>query len=249
MKSVNPFNPERRSGIPTAFRPCLLVFIRAPEAGRVKTRLSKRLSQDMVLELYKRFVLDVLRALGRCQYPIKVYYYPPGADSMMREWLGRGYTYHVQQGNDLGERMAAAFRSVFSEGFKQALLVGTDLPDLPERVIHDGFDALYTHNSVVGPTFDGGYYLIGFNADSYRQEIFEDVTWGTGEVFEQTLSRLRSHGHRYHLLMRWHDIDEYEDLTAFVQRNAGSVNVAPNTLEYLGHISRSLSAPLIVKGG
>ena len=89
----------------------------------------------------------------------------------MNDWLGGQYPFYLQNGSDLGRRMKNAFKKVFEEGIQTAVLMGTDFPDLPEKIISSALSGLETHDAVIGPTIDGGYYLIGFRKKTFSKAI------------------------------------------------------------------------------
>jgi hypothetical protein len=190
----------------------VLVFLRAPEKGKVKTRLNQGLNPSIVLSLYKSFVRDTLNTIQKSGYPARLCYTPKNQKLAITEWLGPGFRYYAQQGKTLGERMANAFERAFQDSVKAALLIGTDTPQLPSRFIHDAFAALKEHHAVVGPSDDGGYYLIGFRHDSFRKLFFDLSCWGTDRVYGDTIAVLVRHGLRVHALPFLRDIDHLEDL-------------------------------------
>ena len=98
-----------------------------------------------------------------------------------------------QTGDDLGERMEQAFVRVFSEGFREAILIGSDIPGLSSGTVQEAFASLAGHDAVIGPANDGGYYLIGFTRRAFYPEIFHSMPWSTPAVFRETLGRLRRH--------------------------------------------------------
>lgn len=201
--------------------------------GYVKTRLSKVLGNDIVVGLYKCFVADLLATVNAWKPGVCVFCHPPGKTCQIREWLGPGYPVVSQQGKHLGERMANAFENRFSAGFKKALLVGTDIPDLPGPVFDEAFDALGHASAVIGPSVDGGYYLIGFNHDTFFRDIFEGIVWSTSQVFEQTMKRFAHKHMRIHVLPKWRDLDRYEDLEYFMEANRKGKSVAVHTVDYM----------------
>jgi hypothetical protein len=150
----------------------------------------------------------------------------------MVEWLGRELAYEPQEGNSLGERMYAAFRRAFRD-CRRAVLIGTDTPDLPPSLVEEAFRSLRTHDAVIGPAFDGGYYLIGLSVDSLVPDLFRDLPWGSARVFELTRQIFEEHGLEFHLLPRWGDIDDYDDLAAFFDRWKDLPRGALATIDYL----------------
>jgi len=215
---------------------CVIVFLKVPQKSKVKTRLSKFLDPEIVVDIYKNFVADILGMLNRSPYRIIVGYYPPHAQPEAVEWLGPGYTLMPQLGNNLGKRMANAFDKIFSKGYQRALLLGTDFPDLPESIVDEAFKSLDHNDAVIGPAVDGGYYLIGFKSDSYLPEAFDGIPWGTENVFEKTMKVFRKHGLKIHALPKWRDIDTYEDLKFFINTYAQKQSTALNTAAYLSNI-------------
>ncbi len=218
---------------------CVLVFVRAPVTGKVKTRLAKVLDPRTVRDLYQCFVIDVLEMLTRSGFQTVICFHPPEAEPHMAAWLGDTYPYLPQAGADLGARMANAFKAVFQRGCRQALLIGTDFPDLPQTFIHQAFDGLQQNGTVIGPTYDGGYYLIGFERRQFFPAVFEAIPWGTKQAFKDTLRVLNQHDRHPLMLPRWRDIDDYEDLVAFIKTQPSTPKTAPHTRTLL----RSLELP------
>lgn len=211
----------------------MLVFVRAPQVGRVKTRLTGRLDAQRVLELYRCFVEDILATLANRTFHVIVCHDPPGAEIAMKSWLGVSRDFMAQRGSSLGARMAHAFQAVFAKGVEQAVLVGSDFPDLDAGVIHEAFENLPTHDLVVGPAVDGGYYLIGFNAGSFAPHLFENMPWGTSRVLDKTVDGAKMAGLRMHRLPAWRDIDTVDDLKDFFARAKAKGMVHLKTVQYL----------------
>ena len=211
----------------------VLVFARAPVPGRIKTRLAPEVSGDRITDLYKCFVADILSMLLDAGHPVWICHDPPEAGPVMRAWLGDHLAYQPQIGKDLGEKMANAFATVFAAGIKKAVLIGTDAPDLPSGYISRAFSALSEHDAVIGPAIDGGYYLIGFRADSFRTAIFENIPWSTPGVYAATIDRLSSSRSRVYLLPQWRDIDHYSDLCALADLLVRGETAAPATAAFI----------------
>ncbi|MFW6331738.1 MAG: TIGR04282 family arsenosugar biosynthesis glycosyltransferase, partial [Thermodesulfobacteriota bacterium] len=212
--------------------PCVLLFLKAPEIGRVKTRLSKDLNPRTGIDLYRCFVSDILSTLEKTGLSIILCHDPPDDPKAIRRWLGNRHPLMPQHAGDLGERMADAFRNCFSRGFDRAVLIGTDIPDLPPAFLREAFSRLKEHPVVLGPAEDGGYYLIGFRSDSFIPEVFKEISWSTPSVLEQTRDILKTLGRSCYLLPIWKDIDTVVNLKA-LSKNPYSRRNAPNTLAYL----------------
>jgi hypothetical protein len=186
----------------------------------------------MALDLYRCFVTDTVALCRKAGYAPSIFFHPPNSRDALIEWLGRELAYEAQEGNSLGERMYAAFRSVF-HGCRRAVLIGTDMPDLPPSLVEEAFRSLETHDAVIGPAFDGGYYLIGLSSDSLSSDLFQGLPWGSALVFELTRRILEEHGLKFSLLPRWRDIDDYDDLAAFFTRWKDLPRGVLATIDYL----------------
>ena len=218
---------------------CLLLFLKYPERGKVKSRLAKDLNKDIALLLYKNFILDLLDTLKKGRFIIKICFHPPESKEKMSDWLGNDYDYMPQKGKDLGERMKNAFTTVYSEGFLKAVLIGSDIPDLNYTVLNEAYKS-DDHDAVIGPASDGGYYLIGFKNQSFLPDIFEGIEWGTGAVFKKTIDILKKNNRRVRILPEWQDIDRVEDLRALFNRNRDTEFTNSRTMVFLSANSRDL---------
>jgi len=224
-------NENKQGG--SAVENCLILFVKSPEKGHVKTRLSQMIGENATRNLYKAFVDDMLEFIQyKSQYDIKIAFHPQNAKSKVIRWLGKQYSYLPQRGDGLGERMAFTFRQIFSEGFKKALIIGSDIPDLPQSIIIKAFESLSTYDAVIGPSFDGGYYLIGFRNDTFSPEFFHGIEWGTDTVFSQTLDRFNK-AQTVRIMPLWWDIDLPEDLKGLLERNKNTAFKNSRTISFL----------------
>jgi rSAM/selenodomain-associated transferase 1 len=213
---------------------CLMVFVRHPEPGKVKTRLAKTYGDHFAAELYGYFVDDLLEAMERASCRLEIAFTPAEKELEIRRRFGGRFSYSPQEGEGLGERMEKAFRCCFAKGFATAILIGSDFPDLTAEVIEQAFHALENrHDAALGPAFDGGYYLIGFRAAAFDPCVFKKMRWGENTVCEKTLNRLRALGYRISLAPAWHDIDTGEDLAAFRARHANTPFSHSRTMAFL----------------
>ena len=214
-------------------RRSVLLFLRAPEPGAVKTRLERHLRRHQVVALYRAFVEDLLETLDRTGFPVRICYCPPNQSPMVRNWLGPDRQYRAQAGKDLGQRMAHGFATAFAEGFDQVLLLGSDIPDLPMAHVETAFEHLASVDSVIGPSTDGGYYSIGFCRGCFTPAVFSRIAWGESKVFAQTLDRIAAVGITCRHLPPWQDVDEIDDLRDLAQRLRSGRSSAPHTLACL----------------
>jgi uncharacterized protein len=219
---------------------CVILFVKLPEKGRVKSRLASQLDGDIVLRLYECMVLDAIDMLSSGRYSFRICFDPPEASDRIRQWLGNAYSYVPQFGDDLGEKMERAFSRVFSEEVSEAVLIGSDVPGVTSTIVNEAFEALATHDSVIGPASDGGYYLIGFSKGALCPEIFHHMIWSTAVVFEETVKRLRQASRSVHVLPELTDMDRKEDLITLLGQQRDSNALISRTLQYLNGIRSSI---------
>jgi len=211
----------------------VLLFIKAPVRGQVKSRLASAIGDETAVELYRNFILDILDSIERSGHPLRLFVHPPEGVEFVSSWLGKERVCLPQTGSDLGERMEHALRQAFSEGWSRAVLIGSDLPDLPPAIISEAFTALDESDAVIGPAIDGGYYLIGFNSRLFPQRLFHAIEWSTSGVFRRTLELLRKASLRVHVMPQWHDVDTIDDLRALFERGQTAGSEESRTMAYL----------------
>lgn len=190
---------------------CVIVFVKNPVPGQVKTRLTPHLSPEQAASLYKAFLVDWCNALSTISTVHRVIAYTPpeGLDSL-QTLIGEDPVYIPQQGVSLGERLMTAARWACDQGYAKFLFVGSDSPTLPIQYVERALDLLESRDVVIGPSVDGGYYLIGFSkhgASLSIPTIFEEITWSTDVVFQQTLRKIQRINARLGLLPPWYDVD------------------------------------------
>ena len=192
----------------------LIVFVKNPIPGAVKTRLQTRYAPDQVAALYTAFVRDVLARVEGIAIDRRVIAFdPPDAEFEVRALFGGGkaqWQYVPQVQDDLGARMREALVQQLDTGASAAVLIGTDIPSLPTRHITRAFDLLRAKDVVLGPSTDGGYYLVGVSRS--MPEIFEDVEWSTSSVLAQTIDRVQRAGHTLGLVPLYFDVDTPDEL-------------------------------------
>lgn len=214
----------------------MLFFVKYPVEGKVKTRLAAKLGEEIVIELYKSFVLDMLSTIQQLNVPFRICFYPDSARDKVKEWLGEKYAYMSQGGSNLGDRMKNALIHTFEEGFSRAILIGSDSPDLPATFLIEALQSLESHHAVIGPSSDGGYYLIGFSQAHFLLNAFDGISWSTENVFQQTIDVLEGHSKDVHILPQWFDVDTHTDLRELIERNRNTVFNKSKTFSYLLHV-------------
>jgi uncharacterized protein len=203
----------------TPINPCILVFIKAPYPGQVKTRLGKFIGNTEATQLYQYFVEDVLATIDALGVKSLIFFSPTNSLSMLQSWLGFHRTYIPQQGDSLGDRMAHAFRTSFTLDYQQVLIVGSDSPDLPSAYLLEALDALQQDKTVIGPSEDGGYYTLGFTPNTFCPDVFQDIPWSTSQVYLLTIEKLKHNALSIQILPTWSDIDTLDDLWKFHNRH------------------------------
>ena len=201
---------------PTEEKTSIIIFLKAPIKGFVKTRLASKIGETAALKIYRCFVINTLEMLAQTGHTIRAFFYPVDERETTQELLGHHIQLFSQEGKHLGERMKNAFNETFAEGFDKTILVGTDIPDLNPDIINNAAIGLNEYPAVIGPSNDGGYYLIGFNSSGFLPDIFNNIPWGTNKVFLKTMNCFAEKSSRIHVLPECRDIDTYEDLNDFL---------------------------------
>ncbi len=186
----------------------LMIFVKNPLLGKVKQRLAATIGDEKALAVYN-YLLRHTRATCYALYPHKAVFYSSRIDEDDL-WENDEYQKFVQIGDDLGERMCNAFEQGFSLGYGAIVLIGSDCLELNERILLEAFEHLADHDIVIGPTSDGGYYLIGMK--KLYKDVFRNKSWSTESLFEETLQSIETLGLHVHCLPRLSDIDTEEDL-------------------------------------
>ncbi len=192
--------------------PILLYFVKDPVPGRVKTRLAAEIGAEAAAEIYRRVGAAVWSRLEGGEFDRWVLFDPPDAEARIRSWLPGAERYLPQASGDLGLRMREAFRTSLSAGVPAAAL-GSDVPEVSVDNVLNAFVQLRSHDLVLGPCHDGGYWLIAMNR--LHGLLFEGIRWGTAEVLRRTRTKAAALGLRCALLEARRDLDREEDLRHF----------------------------------
>ena len=186
----------------------LIIFVRNLEKGKVKSRLAKDIGDNKALDVYK-YLLQHTRnvAIGtRCSHFVFYSDYVHVNDVFDDDC----FTKAIQRGDELGERMINAFEHVFHLGCKIICIIGSDCYELQSEHISEAFQQLKSNDVVVGPTIDGGYYLLGMK--QLHQPVFQSKEWGTSSVYDDTIADLKQANLSYSSLPTLNDIDLVDDL-------------------------------------
>ncbi len=190
----------------------VIVMLKEPLPGRVKTRLAQGIGEAAALRIYERLLRITAEALQEC--PAEVLVMVAGTRFPKEAFPLEPCTWAFQEGDDLGARMQQAFRTAFARGADRALIIGTDLPGLSKALVLEALEALEKHPAVLGPTVDGGYYLLGLHDP--MPPVFHEMPWSTDQVAQRTRERLRAQDLDWHELAVQRDLDTPEDLRYFL---------------------------------
>ncbi len=182
----------------------------------------------------------MLDALAQNPQPVCICYSPEESLPDFKIWLKGTYIYMPQYGHDLGERMCNSFQDAFQLGFQSVCLIGSDLPDLPPEYVREAFERLSRYESVIGPSIEGGYYLLGFRKETFFPEIFSDINWSQATVYGETVRKYEQQGTKITVLSPWNDMDDLEDLRMLRKNGRNSAIRAPRTTSYLHGIEELL---------
>jgi uncharacterized protein len=194
----------------------VIVIGKAPEAGRAKTRLSPPLTAEEAAALYAAFLVDCVDLAFQLQWERVSVIYPPtqGSRATLAALLPEGTRLIPQPGRGLQAALSGAFEREVSGGFDRVVLIGSDNPTLPKAIIEEACTRLADHDVVIGPSRDGGYYLMAMSRMHAR--LFERITWSTDVVYAETLQRASELGLRVFALATWYDVDTVDALQQLV---------------------------------
>jgi uncharacterized protein len=192
----------------------ILIFVRNVQIGKVKTRLAKTIGDDKALIVYIHLLNRTAEVAAEANAHKAVFYseYIEEAD----EFMVPVFQKYLQNGNDLGDKMKNAFVKAFSRGYQKVVIIGSDCYDLSPSILNDAFEKLNTHDVVMGPATDGGYYLLGMK--QLHKSFFENKEWSTNNVLVDTLLDVKNEKLTYFLLPTLTDIDTEEDMNEALRK-------------------------------
>lgn len=186
----------------------LLLMVKNPIPGKTKTRLAADVGDERALEIYHQLMAHTQRQARAIEHVSRYLHYSDHVDTH-DDWPGRDFIKMVQIGEDLGERMALAFDRAFARHHRRVVVIGSDCPELTTEILRQAFAALETHEVVIGPTTDGGYYLLGLR--NPQTTLFAGMTWSVDTVYEETMKRAAARGLSVKALPELSDVDYLED--------------------------------------
>ncbi|NQU17053.1 MAG: glycosyltransferase [Candidatus Saganbacteria bacterium] len=184
----------------------LIIFTKNPKLGKVKSRLAKDLGNQKALKIYQYLLNNIQNKFIKSKFDVMIYY-SGGSDNIPKK-----YKLNPQKGKDLGQKMYNAFKKN-SKKYKKIIIIGTDCPFIGKRIVNKAFRALNRNQVVLGPSEDGGYYLIGLSRGNLRQyrRGFQKISWSTSKVLPQTLKQFKFLGIKPFLLEKLYDIDTIKE--------------------------------------
>ncbi len=189
------------------------LFAKWPDPGCVKTRLARETSPEFAAATARTFLLDTLERLRELAGCVQYLAYDPHDSQPKFAELVEGRTPQIlleaQSAGDLGTRLETFCQRRFADGYESSILIGSDSPNLPINILRDAIRLLDTNDAVIGPTTDGGYYLLGIRRPL---PLFAGIAWSTDRVFPATIERLITANVPYAVLPQWYDIDTLADL-------------------------------------
>ncbi len=189
----------------------LIMFVKAPVPGKVKTRLTPAYSHEESAKLYRGWVREIYTSVRALNVDLKIAY-EAQSEFPTPEWIASqaSIDFFYQSGKTLGERLKHAFSQAFKAGARRVVAIGSDSPGLPVEFVAEAFSALQSNDVALGPTPDGGYYLAGLSR--LLPDLFENISWSSAQVYGETVKVIREARYSLHVLPEYFDIDYPEDL-------------------------------------
>lgn len=201
----------------------LLIFIKNPELGKVKTRLAATVGDEKALEVFRKLLVNIHdKSLNVSADKLLFYSTFVGQNDI---WENDIFHKNLQyQSPDLGQRMLSAFEHAKEMGYSKVLIVGSDIYEVSTEILNAGFECLENSETVLGPSHDGGYYAIGFNfgkinSSNFLQDVFLNKTWSHEQVAQEAIEVINSYSYTCNFLPILSDIDTEEDLKKFSNLN------------------------------
>ncbi len=192
----------------------IALFVKPPIPGLVKTRLAKDIGNEAACKIYRYLAESIIDQIRVSGIQMALFFDGKEAEELPESWRKSAVKFIAQNGEDLGRRMVNAFRNLFDDGVEQMVLLGGDIYGIDAAYLKQAFDLLLTNDMVIGPAFDGGYCLAGFNKASFDASLFCDIPWSTERVFELTMENALARCISTGILKTLRDVDRLDDLLA-----------------------------------
>lgn len=195
---------KKRDGSLLMNKKAIIIFVKKPEVGKVKTRLASSIGDERALGIYKKLLEHTEDVVDKVSADTHVFY----ANGIVGDDLWNGHHKHLQPEGNLGEKMKFAFQKMFSLGYSSVVIIGSDCAELTSDIMQAGFEFLQEKEVVIGPCLDGGYYFLGMN--NFYPDLMEEIPWSTSTVFSDTVAKMNDRS--FAILPKLSDIDYEEDL-------------------------------------
>lgn len=182
----------------------LIIFIKKPVEGKVKTRLAKSIGNPLAVKVYTELLQHTENITSPLEQDVFIF-----SDQLFDDYFTDN-PWLLQEGPNLGVKMFNAFKEVFSKGYNKVCIIGSDCYELDTMALQTAFKTLSSRSSVIGPSYDGGYYLLGLTHND--PDIFNDIDWSTKRVLQQTIIQMGELSINHTLLPYLNDLDDIEDL-------------------------------------
>ena len=196
----------------------IIVFARLPVEGKVKTRLAKEIGDKNSAILYQvcaEHLFKEVKKVKKYDTDLFLFYSDENETGKIKKWVGEDFYFYPQSGENLGTKMLNAFQQIFEKKYSKVIIVGTDVPDIDSTLILNAFMELDNNDFVIGPSHDGGYYLLGMKSPA--NHLFSNIKWGTETVLTSTLEKLNKRKIPFKLLPELIDIDIKKDIIKWHQ--------------------------------
>ena len=195
----------------------IITFCKYPVEGKVKTRIAKTIGNEFAVKLYKLFAEHTFQELLKTSSIFPYLFFADNHDrEKIKRWAGAEFSLEPQEGNDLGERMYNAFKKVIDRGSNKTIIIGTDIPDMSSDIIRKALQALNNSDVVIGPSNDGGYYLLGMK--KLYKSLFTGIEWSSDSVLSVTLEKINALNLSYSILPELVDVDTEDDLKKWLTK-------------------------------
>ncbi len=201
----------------------VITFCKYPTETKVKTRIAETLGNKFAASIYKIFAEHTFRELLKTETVVPYLFFTEKNDKeKIEKWSGNKFILELQEGNDLGNRMYNAFKKVINKGSKKTIVIGTDIPDMSSNIIRNAMYALDNSDVVIGPSNDGGYYLLGMK--KLYKNLFSGIEWSSESVLSLTLKKINTLNLSYTMLPELIDVDTEDDLKIWLDKDSAKKN-------------------------
>lgn len=201
----------------------IVIFLKYPHPGEVKTRLIPGLGEIEATSFYKKCCEDLVTRLKRIQQESFLLVSNPADIPLVNDWFNLPKHTFSQEGENLGEKIKNAIYQFLQKGFHKIIIVGSDIPDLNSSHISRAEELLDDYDFILGPSFDGGYYLLGLTSKNPYEFLLSDIPWSTSQVLNLTVERILEEGYSLQKLKPLRDIDTFEDYQAWQKELAQKI--------------------------